>query len=106
VGAQIEKLQAKYDTLANKQKAEDGEEVTQAYYVIKAAQEREELQRKGDELDTKIRKVRGFGDLCSSHLYCAVSTLTRGITDSYKIELREAIFKYHSLDLCMEYQFR
>jgi hypothetical protein len=59
VGAQIEKLQAKYDTLANKQKAEDGEEVTQAYYVIKAAQELEELQRKGDELDTKIRKVGG-----------------------------------------------
>ena len=34
---------------------DDGEH-TQAYYVIKAAQEREELQRQGDELDQQIQK--------------------------------------------------
>jgi hypothetical protein len=42
-------------------KKEEGEERSQAYYVIKAAQEREALQREGDQLDAQIHQVRATG---------------------------------------------
>ena len=65
--------------------------VMQAYYVIKAAQEREELQREGDILDGRIqtaeREVRGLeASLAKLNLVnadmgksfrCAISLLTR-----------------------------
>merc|ERR1712039_539247 len=54
----IYNLKSKYENVANKVKKEDGEEQhSQAHYMIKAAQEKEELQRKGDELDDKIRRA-------------------------------------------------
>jgi len=59
----VEKLQAKFEVVSTKHHGgpddvgPDGKPHSQAYYVIKAAQEREELQREGDELDAKIRKA-------------------------------------------------
>ncbi|KAL0035076.1 hypothetical protein WJX79_010085 [Trebouxia sp. C0005] len=60
----VDKLHAKHDVLVSRNATPDGEVHTQAYYVIKAAQEREELQREGDILDGRIqtaeREVRGL----------------------------------------------
>merc|ERR1719198_1506176 len=53
----VDKLTNKYDIICGKLGDGGDGEHTQAYYVIKAAQEREELQRQGDELDQQIQKA-------------------------------------------------
>ena len=56
---QVEKLKAKFDVLSKggvSKIGEDGKEQSQAYFIIKAAQKREELQREGDNLDQEIQK--------------------------------------------------
>lgn len=64
-------LRAKFETLAARVRGSGdagGEERSQAYFVIKAAQQREELQREGDELDAGIRK-------CEREIKALVATL-------------------------------
>ncbi|XP_009705852.1 PREDICTED: coiled-coil domain-containing protein 39, partial [Cariama cristata] len=54
----IDKLRCRYEILTVVMMPPEGEEEkTHAYYVIKAAQEKETLQREGDDLDAKICKA-------------------------------------------------
>ncbi|KAL9644004.1 hypothetical protein ABK040_005472 [Willaertia magna] len=55
----IDKLKNKYNILIQRMKPdeEDGEVVSQAQFLIRAIQEREELQRIGDKLDEEIQKL-------------------------------------------------
>mmetsp|Transcript_19797 Transcript_19797/g.52076 ORF Transcript_19797/g.52076 Transcript_19797/m.52076 type:complete len:367 (-) Transcript_19797:52-1152(-) len=54
----IYNLKSKYENVVSKVKKEDGEEqMSQAQHMLKAAQEKEALQRQGDDLDDKIRRA-------------------------------------------------
>eukprot|EP00075_Anas_platyrhynchos_P031058 XP_027320311.1 coiled-coil domain-containing protein 39 isoform X1 [Anas platyrhynchos] len=56
--SKIDKLRCRYEVLTVVMMPPEGEEEkTQTYYVIKAAQEKEALQREGDDLDAKICKA-------------------------------------------------
>merc|ERR1711871_719313 len=58
----VDKLRAKFEVVAKSSGADpdgdggDDSGSSQAFFVIQAAQKKEELQREGDELDAKIRK--------------------------------------------------
>lgn len=52
----LEGLRAKYESV-RMYLSEGGEQKTQSYFIIKAAQRKEELKRLGDSLDSKIQKT-------------------------------------------------
>merc|ERR1719201_1728586 len=52
----LEGLRAKYESV-RMYLSEGGEQKTQSYFIIKAAQRKEELKRVGDSLDSKIQKA-------------------------------------------------
>lgn len=55
--SRIDKLQKRHEIVVfSTAPSEDGEQKSQAFLLVQAAQEREELQSHGDALDTKIRK--------------------------------------------------
>lgn len=57
----VENLKKRYEILMGQFSAPDaegdGDEHTQAYYIIKAAQKKENLVKEGDELDKKIKRA-------------------------------------------------
>ncbi|KAJ3043434.1 Coiled-coil domain-containing protein 39 [Rhizophlyctis rosea] len=104
--SKVEKLKRRYEILITQfAPSEEGaeEEHSQAYYVIKAAQRREELQREGDELDASIRK-------CEKE--CRALENTLGIMNGRNEEFRMNLYKaeLNSKDVqhkeMLEQQFR
>lgn len=59
-----EKLKMKYETLTSKKDSlYDDEPKSQGYYLIRAAQEKEELKKEGDKLNTEIKQAET--EVCS-----------------------------------------
>ena len=70
----VKNLKIKYEGLVCRNKSSSGEteapgEHSQAFYVIKCQQEKEELQRQGDELDGRVKK-------CEKEIKALLNTLS------------------------------
>ncbi|OAF66854.1 Coiled-coil domain-containing protein 39 [Intoshia linei] len=113
----IDKLKRRYEILTISMAPPEGkEECSQAYYIIKAAQEKEEVQKLGDDLESKINKttleitalqntlnlVNGKNEIfrkCFNVVNKYESRPKRcvGIVDSETLEQNKLDQKYHTL---------
>ncbi|NXE09249.1 CCD39 protein, partial [Lophotis ruficrista] len=91
--SKIDKLRCRYEILTVVMMPPEGEEEkTQTYYVIKAAQEKEALQREGDDLDAKIRKAEKEITALENTL-CVLNNCNRSYRNSFK-EVTETSEEY------------
>ena len=93
-------LQTKFAVLVNKVKRSDtlgegadaengGEARSQAYYVVKAAQEREDAQRRGDELDPPEMTPLAWKLVAAAGLFAFVNVATTNLAWSLARRYRE-----------------
>ncbi|NWT50672.1 CCD39 protein, partial [Erythrocercus mccallii] len=80
----IDKLKHRYEIFTLSMMPPEGEEMkSQAYYVIKAAQEKQALQQEGDDLDAKICKARKEITAMENSL-CVLKNWNRNYKNSFK----------------------
>ncbi|NWW33999.1 CCD39 protein, partial [Panurus biarmicus] len=80
----IDKLKHRYEIVTLSMMPPEGEEMkSQAYYAIKAAQEKEALQQEGDDLDAKICKAQKEITAMENSLY-VVKSWNRNYKNSFK----------------------
>ncbi|XP_039930117.1 coiled-coil domain-containing protein 39 [Hirundo rustica] len=80
----IEKLKRRYEIFTLSMMPPEGEEMkSQAYYVIKAAQEKEALRQEGDDLDAKICKAQKEITAMENSL-CVLKNWNRNYKNSFK----------------------
>ncbi|NXO86501.1 CCD39 protein, partial [Sitta europaea] len=81
----IDKLKCRYEMFTLSMMPPEGEEKkSQAYYVIKAAQEKEALQQEGDDLDAKICKAQKEITAMENSL-CVLKNWNRNYKKSFKV---------------------
>ncbi|XP_053807557.1 coiled-coil domain-containing protein 39 [Vidua chalybeata] len=80
----IDKLKCRYEIFTLSMMPPEGEEMkSQAYYVIKAAQEKEALQQEGDDLDAKICKAQKE-IMAMENSLCVLKNWNRNYKNSFK----------------------
>ncbi|NXO72786.1 CCD39 protein, partial [Phainopepla nitens] len=80
----IDKMKCRYEMFTLSMMPPEGEEMkSQAYYVIKAAQEKEALQQEGDDLDAKICKAQKEITAMENSL-CILNSWNKNYKNSFK----------------------